>query len=155
MCLFSIEGGDLYSYQLVQITGTVKLIELPIEEKYVPNIFLNGLMVNQRQIYQDTKQVVVPPTKNFLNVEVKSDREQYQPQEEGTLSITTKDADGNPIAAEVALSVSDESVSYIQQDYAGDPRQFFFGRKAYQAVQTFSTFQQKSFVDYEKMIFIR
>ncbi|MCI0618644.1 alpha-2-macroglobulin, partial [bacterium] len=148
--LFSIEGGDLYSYQLVHLTGTVKLIELPVEEKYVPNIFLNGLMVNQKQIYQDTKQVVVPPTKNFLNVEVKSDREQYQPQEEGTLSITTKDADGNPIAAEVALSVSDESVSYIQQDYAGDPRQFFFGQKRYQVVQTFSTFQYKSFVELRK-----
>ena len=148
--LFSIEGGDLFGYQLVHLTGTVKLIELPVEEKYVPNIFLNGLMVNQKQIYQDTKQVVVPPTKNFLNVEVKSDREQYQPQEEGTLSITTKDADGNPVAAEVALSVSDESVSYIQQDYAGDPRQFFFGQKRYQAVQTFSTFQYKSFVELRK-----
>lgn len=148
--LFSIEGGDLYSYQLVHLTGTVKLVELPIEEKYVPNIFLNGVMVNQKQIYQDTKQVVVPPTKNFLNVEVKSDRDQYQPQEEGTLSITTKDADGNPVPAEVALSVSDESVSYIQQDYAGDPRQFFFGQKRYQAVQTYSTFQYKTFVQLSK-----
>ena len=83
--LFSVEGGDLFSYQLIHMTGTVKLIELPIEEKHVPNIFLNAVMVNDRQIFMDTKQVVVPPVKNFLQVQVKSDREQYQPGEEGTL----------------------------------------------------------------------
>ena len=131
-------------------TGTVKLIELPIEEKHVPNIFLNAVMVNDQQIFMDTKQVVVPPVKHFLQVNVKSDREQYQPREEGTLTVTTKDADGNPISAEVALSLSDESVSYIQQDYAGDPRQFFFGEKRPQMVQTFSTFQQKSYVDLKR-----
>ncbi len=151
--LFSVEGGDLFSYQLIHMTGTVKLIELPIEEKHVPNIFLNAVMVNDRQIFMDTKQVVVPPVKNFLQVQVKSDREQYQPGEEGTLSVTTKDADGNPVAAELALSLSDESVSYIQQDYAGDPRQFFFGEKRSQTVQTFSTFQQKSYVDLKRRDF--
>ena len=65
-------------------TGTVKLIELPIEEKHVPNIFLNAALVSDRQIFTDTKQVIVPPTKNFLTVDVKPDRAQYQPREEGT-----------------------------------------------------------------------
>ncbi|HSE42410.1 MAG TPA: MG2 domain-containing protein, partial [Acidobacteriota bacterium] len=148
--LFSVEGSDLFSYQLIHMTGTVKLIELPIEEMHVPNIFLSAVMVNDQQIFMDTKQVVVPPVKNFLQVQVKSDRDQYQPREEGVLTVTTKDADGNPVAAEIALSLSDESVSYIQQDYAGDPRQFFFGEKRNQMVQTFSTFQQKSFVDLRK-----
>ena len=36
--LFSVEGDDLYSYKLVHVTGTTKLIEVPIEEKHVPNI---------------------------------------------------------------------------------------------------------------------
>ena len=40
--LFSVEGEDLYSYQLVHLDGTVKLVELPIEEKHVPNIFLSA-----------------------------------------------------------------------------------------------------------------
>ena len=37
--LFSVEGDDLYSYQLVHMEGPVKLIQLDIEEKHVPNIF--------------------------------------------------------------------------------------------------------------------
>jgi uncharacterized protein YfaS (alpha-2-macroglobulin family) len=155
--LFSVEGDDLYSYQLVRMTGTVKLVELPIEEKHVPNIFLSAAMVSDRQIFMDTKQVVVPPVRNFLTVDVKPDRDQYQPREDGVLNVTTRDADGKPVAAEVALGLVDESVYYIQQDYAGDPRQFYFGTKRPQTIQTQSTFQQKSFaklVEGEKNLLI-
>jgi len=144
--LFSVEADDLYSYQLIHLTGTTKLIEVPIEEKHVPNIFLNAAMVSDAQLFEDTKPVVVPPVQQFLNVEVKSDREQYQPREEGTLAITAKDADGKPVAAEIALAMFDESVKYIQADYAGDPRQFYYGTKRSQGVQTQSTFSQKSYL---------
>jgi hypothetical protein len=143
--LFSVEGEDLYSYQLVHVTGTAKLIELPIEEKHVPNIYLTGTMVSDGQMFVDTKQVVVPPVQQFLSVDVKADREQYQPREEGSLSITTRDANGKPVSAEIALGLIDESVKYIQQDYAGDPRQFYYGTKRAQTVQTQSTFNQKSY----------
>src|SRR5262249_10729121 len=129
----------------VHLTGPVKLIELPIEEKHVPNVFLTAAMVSDRQIFMDSKQVVVPPVEQFLSVEVKADRSQYQPREEATLTVSTRDHDGKPVAAEVALGMVDESVYYIQQDYAGDPRRFYYGSKRQQHVQTVSTFQQKSY----------
>jgi hypothetical protein len=143
--LFSVEGDDLYSYQLVHVTGTVKLIQLPIEEKHVPNIFLNAAMISDLQLFSNQKQIIVPPAKNFLDVKVKSDRKDYQPREDGTLTITTRDTFGKPVSAEVALGLVDESVYYIQQDYAGDPRQFYFGEKRSQHVQTQSSLQQKAF----------
>jgi alpha-2-macroglobulin len=143
--LFTVEGEELYSYQLVHVTGTVKLIELPIEEKHVPNIFLGATLLSDRQMFADSKQIVVPPTKNFLTVDVKPDREQHQPREDGTFTITTRDHEGKPISTEVALSLVDESVFYIQQDYAGDPRQFYFGTKRQQHIQTQATMNHKSY----------
>ena len=143
--LFSVEGEDLLSYRVVHVTGTAKLIELPIEEKHVPNIFLNAAMISDAQIFVTSKQLVVPPVRQFLTVDLKSDRDQYEPRQEGTLWITTRDAEGRPVAAEVALGLIDESVKYIQQDYAGDPRQFYYGRKRTLRVQTQSTFSQKSY----------
>jgi uncharacterized protein YfaS (alpha-2-macroglobulin family) len=137
--LFSVEGDDLYSYKLVHVTGTSKLIEVPVEEKHVPNVYLSAAMVSDTNFYVDTKQVVVPPVEQFLAVAVQADREQYQPRDEGTLSILTKDADGRPISTEVALGLVDESVNYIQSDYAGDPRQFYYGQKRGHMVQTQST----------------
>ncbi len=144
--LFSVEGDDLYSYQLVHMDGPVKLIQLDIEEKHVPNIFLNAVMITDRQMFQDSKQVIVPPVKNFLEVEVTSDKDRYQPQEEGTLTVTTRDHAGHPVSTEVALGLVDESVFAIQKDLAPDPRQFFFGRKRTQQLQTRSTFQFKSYL---------
>jgi uncharacterized protein YfaS (alpha-2-macroglobulin family) len=143
--LFSVEGDDLYSYRLIHLDGTSKLIELPVSEKYVPNVFLNAAMVSDRQFFTDSKQVIVPPVDHFLNVELKSDQAQYQPQEEGTLTVTTRDRDGKPVAAEVALGLIDASVFYIQKDQAGDPRQFYFGTKRQLHSQVVSTFQQKSY----------
>ena len=143
--LFSVESEDLHSYQLVHLAGTVKLIEVPIEERHTPNVFLNAAMVSDRQIFMDSKQIVVPPAQSFLTVEVKPDREQYEPREEGALTVTTRDHQGQPVSAEVALGLTDESVYYIQQDYAADPRQFYYGVKRPLLVQTQSTFQQKSY----------
>jgi uncharacterized protein YfaS (alpha-2-macroglobulin family) len=143
--LFTIEGEDLYHHRLVHMTGTVKLIDLFVEEKYVPNVFLGATLVSDRQIFTDTKQIIVPPSKHFLTVDVQPDRAQYQPRDEGTLTITTKNDEGQPVAAEVALSLVDEAVFYIQSDYAGDPRQFFYGTKRNQIVQTQSTMNQKQY----------
>ncbi|HEX5889351.1 MAG TPA: alpha-2-macroglobulin family protein, partial [Pyrinomonadaceae bacterium] len=147
--LFSVEGEDLFSYKVIHVTGTAKLIEVPIEEKHVPNVYLSASMVSDTNWFADTKQVVVPPVQQFLTVAVKADREQYQPRDEGTLSITTKDVDGRPISTEVALGLVDESVKYIQQDYAGDPRQFYYGTKRPLLVQTQSTLNQKSYARYQ------
>jgi uncharacterized protein YfaS (alpha-2-macroglobulin family) len=144
--LFSVEGDDLYSYQLVHMEGPVKLLKLDITEKHIPNLFLNAVMVSDRQMFQDTKQVIVPPVKNFLEVKVESDKESYQPQEEGILTVTTLDHDGKPVSAEVALGLVDASIFYIQSDLAPDPRQFFFGQKRVRRPQTQSTFQLKHYL---------
>ncbi|NBV22913.1 MAG: alpha-2-macroglobulin [Proteobacteria bacterium] len=143
--LFTVEADELISYQVVHLTGTVKLVELALSDAHVPNVFLSAAMVADKQIHQDTKQVIVPPTKHFLTVDVKPDRPQYQPREDGTLLVTTRDHEDKPVAAEVAVGLVDESVYYIQSDYAGDPRKFYFGTKRQQRTQMQSTFNQKSY----------
>ncbi len=105
--LFTVEGEGLYNYQLVHLEGTVKLVNLPVEEKHVPNIFLDATLVDDRQIFTDNKQIVVPPTKNFLTVDVKPDKLQYQPRDEGTFVVTTKNDEGKPVSAEVAFGLVD------------------------------------------------
>ncbi|KAF0179497.1 MAG: Large extracellular alpha-helical protein [Limisphaerales bacterium] len=143
--LFTVEADELISHQVVHLTGTVKLVELALSDAHVPNVFLSAAMVADKQVHMDTKQVIVPPTKHFLTVDVKPDRTQYQPREDGTLLVTARDHEGKPVAAEVAVGLVDESVYYIQSDYAGDPRQFYFGTKRQQRTQTQSTFNQKGY----------
>ena len=101
--LFTVEAEELISHQVVHLTGTVKLVELTLSDAHVPNVFLSAAMVADKQVHMDTKQVIVPPTKHFLTVDVKPDRTQYQPREDGTLLVTARDHEGKPVAAEVAV----------------------------------------------------
>ena len=141
--LFGVEGQDLYDYQMVKLEGAVKLVSLPVLEKHVPNIFLTAACFSDAQFSTDQKQVIVPPVKHYLSVTVTTDRAAYQPREDAKLQIAVTDHAGQPVEAEVALAVADEAVLYVQQDLAGDPREFFFGSKRGQHVHTWSSMNAK------------
>ena len=127
--LFSSSGDDLFDTQVLRLDGTVKLVQIPLTEKHIPNFFVTASSVFDVAVSTDTEEIVVPPVERFIEVDVKTDREAYEPRQEGTVTITTRDADGKPVVAEVALAVSDEAVTAIQQELAGDPREFFYGDK--------------------------
>ncbi|MGZ8868278.1 MAG: alpha-2-macroglobulin family protein, partial [Thermoanaerobaculia bacterium] len=91
------------------------------------------------------KTVIVPPAEHFIDVEVKTDREEYEPRNEGSILITTRDVDGKPVQAEVAVSVSDEAVTAIQSELAGDPRQFFFCELRPNALQVGASVQTQRY----------
>ena len=125
--LFSSGADDILDTQVLRMDGTVKLVQIPVDKRHMPNFFVTASSIFDLQFMSDTERIVVPPAEQFLNVEVKPDREQYEPRQEGTVTVTTRDAGGKPVAAEVALAVADEAVTAIQEDLAGDPRRLFYG----------------------------
>jgi hypothetical protein len=54
-----------------------------------------------------------------LKVELSTDRERYAPRDEVALTVTTKDPSGQPVAANVALSVVDDTVISFADDEHG------------------------------------
>ena len=148
--LLSVEAEDLYSYQVVHLEGTVKLVQIDIGAQHVPNVFLRAFMVSDTQIHEDTKQLIVPPAQNAVQVEIVANQDEYLPRKKGQMTLITRDEHGNPVSAEVAFGVVDDSVYAIQDDYASDPLRFFFGRKRSLQVQTQSTFQQKRYLRLEE-----
>ena len=148
--LFSSSGDDLFDTRVLRMDGTVKLVQIPLTEKHIPNFFVTASSVFDVGVSTDTEQIVVPPVERFIDVEVKTDREAYEPRQEGTVTITTRDVDGKPVAAEVALSVSDEAVTAIQTDLAGDPRQFFYGDKRGNVVRVSAGLQTQRYLKVEE-----
>ncbi len=134
--LFTIEGEELYEWQLIHIPGSIKLLNIDVRDAYVPNVNLAAAMVSGAEMMTASQEIVVPPTRQFIDVSVTADKELYEPGAEGTLNVRTLDHKGNPISAEIAVSVFDESVLYIQSEYANDPRQFFYDRKQNNRVAT-------------------
>ncbi|HTI68713.1 MAG TPA: alpha-2-macroglobulin family protein [Candidatus Limnocylindria bacterium] len=148
--LLTVETGDRLDYSVLHLKGTVQFMDLDLADRHVPNFWLMAESVANRAFYQATEEIVVPPRKQFLTVEVKANRENYTPRDEGLYTITTRDDTGKPVSAEVALSVIDESITYIQPDLAGDPRPFFYGYRRLSHGESASTVQQRSYVRYLK-----
>jgi hypothetical protein len=137
--LFTVEGMDLYHHEVLRLDGTVKLVRLPITELHVPNCWLGAISVADGQAFQDQQELVVPPSAQFLDVDLAFDREAYVPGSKGALTVRVKDKAGRPVETELAVAVIDESVAYIQAELAGDPRQFFYGARRSLSVVTAGT----------------
>ncbi len=135
--LFTVEADRLLHSEVIQVTGDAKLIELPITDAYAPNAWLCATMMANSQVFQNETQIIVPPEKNYIQLELTPSAETQKPGDSGKVKIRTLDSEGNPLSTEVALGVADESVYSIQQEYAQDPREFFLGQLRYKAVQTY------------------
>ena len=131
--MLSASADTILESRILHLDGTVKLVQLP-STTATRRTFLTASSVFDRQLATDTERGVVPPVEHFITVDVKPDRTDYDARQDGKLTITTRDADGKPVPAEVAVSLSDEAVTAIQNDPAGDPRQFFFGEMHQQRV---------------------
>lgn len=146
--LLTEEADDVYGYEMLHLEGSVKLVEISVKDNYTPNVFVNALSADHYQMKSTQLQLVVPPAAKFLNVKVTSDKEVYQPQEDGSFEIEVTDKDGKPAAnTEVALGLTDAAVYYIQGEYAPDIRQFFYGDKRQMSIQTQTSFNQRAYIN--------
>ncbi len=106
--------------------GQLELV-IPIGREHIPNFHVNVISVREGEIYTNTCAIYVPPVDEFLNVEVKSDKESYLPGEKGTITVTAKDNKGNPVAAEFAVSIYDRALTYIMPESTPNIIKHFYG----------------------------
>lgn len=119
---------SLLDLRLLHLEGTVKLVQLALDERYVPSFTFTASSVYQRELSSATNDIRVNPVERVLAVEVKPDRAEYAPGEEVTLTVTTRDHAGKPIAAEVALAVTDEAVTATREYHPLEFRHIFYNK---------------------------
>ncbi len=125
--LFSVEAGGLLDLRVVRVNGTAALLRLPVDERWVPNVTLDAQGFSNGRAVRDREDVVVPPERHFLDVSVTAEPGERRPGDATELLVTVHDADGEPVEAEVCVTVYDAMVEAIQQDPTIDPREFFYG----------------------------
>ncbi|MGH9899866.1 MAG: alpha-2-macroglobulin family protein, partial [Pyrinomonadaceae bacterium] len=120
----------------IEARGRSVTIDVPVEERYAPNIYLNITFIKNGEMNSQDAVLTVPATNKILNVEVMSNKSEYKPRESASYTILARNADGSPAAgAEVSLGVVDEAIYSIRGETRGDVRKQFYGRR-YNAVQT-------------------
>ena len=125
--LLTLGAESMIEHRVVHVEGTTRMVPLEIHAAHIPNFYIQALMVDDYRVSSDQERVTVPPVQEFLQVQVSSDKANYQPREKAVVDILVTDDEGKPVEGEISLAVFDESVTYIQQDIAGDPRPFFYG----------------------------
>jgi len=141
-----VENGVLVDYKMLRMKGKSQVVEVAITERHTPNFFIEATTTGNGVLHQEVRQLYVPPQKSRLHVDVKADKEEYGPGDEATLTVTTTDDDGKPVAADLALSVFDTAVLYIQEDLTPDIRKRFWARLKHHSLSSTSNLTQKFYV---------
>jgi len=97
----------------IKLDGHSKVLEIPVNLADMPNFFVEAMTISDGSLHQATTEIIVPPAKRTLNVEVLPSSEKYKPQEKGTVKIKVTDENGKPVIGECALTIYDKSLEYI------------------------------------------
>lgn len=125
--LFTIEGRRLFHQEVIHMTSSVKVIELPVSQMYAPNAYVCAVMVDGKKVESAEAPIPISAKSNFLDVKIETTKKRYLPGETATYKITTLNSRGKGVPAEVSLGVVDESLYAIREDTTPDIRKFFHG----------------------------
>ena len=116
--LFTSERGQVLDHQVIDVTSSSQVIEVPITEDYAPNVYFVAVLVRSEdedaslpafQVGYASAQVAIDAL--TLQLDVQPDRAgSYQPGEQATFTVTAKDHLGKPAQAELSLNLVDKSV---------------------------------------------
>ncbi len=116
--------------------GATVLFEYAITKDDEPGVFVSAQFLRNGEMYQGMKRLKVPPEDHKLEVQISTDKPQYEPGQSAVYKIQIKSADGKPVAqADMSLGVVDEAIYAIRPEDAPDILKFFYGNE-YNSVST-------------------
>jgi len=112
--LVTIERGQVRFKEVIRLTSNSTVYELPITPDLAPNAFVSALVVKgvddltpRPDFKLGIREIQVDTRRQQLQVSLIPDRTITEPGEQIGYTVRTRDADGQPVSAEVSLSLSD------------------------------------------------
>ncbi|MCG6155538.1 MG2 domain-containing protein [Rubinisphaera margarita] len=99
--------------QTLKLNGKSTVVDIGVKAEDMPNFFVEAMTISGAEVYQEARDIVVPPEKRVINVEVQPSSERYLPGEEAKVELILTDHDGQPLTGSVVMTVYDRSVEYI------------------------------------------
>jgi uncharacterized protein YfaS (alpha-2-macroglobulin family) len=99
--------------QILRLKGKSAVEEIGVIQKDMPNFFVEAVTVSNGAVHAETREVIVPPEKRVLNVEVLPSQKEYLPGQKATVKLKLTDLEGRPFIGSTVVSVYDKSVEYI------------------------------------------
>lgn len=99
--------------KFIRLKGKNTVEEIAVVQKDMPNFFIEAFTIADGKYHQEMREVVVPPEKRVINVEVLPSQEEYKPGADAKIKIKLTDTAGKPFVGSTVLTVYDKSVEYI------------------------------------------
>ncbi|HKP71946.1 MAG TPA: MG2 domain-containing protein, partial [Pyrinomonadaceae bacterium] len=137
--LVTTELLSVMTVRQISAAGRAVVIDVPIEARYAPNIFLNVSYVKNGEMLTQSESLVVPPRDRLLKLEIVPNKKEFKPRETASYTISARNGDGTPASgAEVSFGVVDEAIYSIAPENVGDIRKQFYGQRYNQVTTNFS-----------------
>lgn len=102
------------SRRLVSLDRQTALVECPLTREDMPNMGVNAFTVRNGELHQASAELLLPPDSQILSPSVTPGKPQYQPAEQGSVTVQVKGPDGKPVKnGIVTLAVYDKALEYI------------------------------------------
>ena len=114
--------------------------DITVAQKDMPNFFIEAVTVADGGVHSEVREVIVPPEKRVLNVEVQPSQKEYLPGQKATMKVKLTDFFGKPFVGSTVLSLYDKSVEYIAGgSNVPEIREFFWKWRRHHQPQTESS----------------
>jgi alpha-2-macroglobulin len=134
--LVTTELSEILSVRQIDATGRSIVIDVPIEKKYAPNVYLDVSFVKNSDMYNQSQIIGVPARDKMLKLDIVPNKSEFKPRDVASYTIVARNEDGSPAAnTEVSLGIVDEAIYSIASETAGNIKREFYGRR-YNEVQT-------------------
>ncbi len=144
--LLTLQREDVFESRLIALDGGTT-VEVPIRPEYAPNVWAvvqmwdtgrEGGSQADAQLLTASVNLVVPAESQRLTVTVEPDAAQHQPREQARFVVRVRDADGQPVAAQLSFALVDKAVLALAEDPSGDIFDAFW-RSREDGVNTYDT----------------
>jgi hypothetical protein len=108
-----IAGSAGREAKRVQLTGKSLEVDVPLDLKDMPNMFIEAITVHGAKVHKAVKQVLLPPVSKMIEVTLTPAKPKVKPQEKSSLRVTLQDAAGKPVIGTAVLAIYDKSLEAI------------------------------------------
>jgi uncharacterized protein YfaS (alpha-2-macroglobulin family) len=134
--LVTTELAEVMTVRQIDATGRSIVIDVPIDRRYAPNVYLDVSFVKDSDMYNQSQLLAVPARDKMLKLDIVPNKKEFKPRDVASYTILARNDDGSPAAnTEVSLGIIDEAIYSIQADTAGNIKREFYGKR-YDEVQT-------------------
>ncbi|RLC41444.1 MAG: hypothetical protein DRH51_03130 [Candidatus Coatesbacteria bacterium] len=114
-----ISGAKIYDVYHIPVENHQASLEIPIKEKYYPNISVALIYPNEDEYYgyyYDYRTITVKDETKELKVNLSMNKDEYRPGEEAKFTVKATDYEGNPEIADVCVAMVDEALYAISEE---------------------------------------